>query len=371
MTRALLPLLHGVLIALAILPLLIAAPGDVLAHSSSKMQKEINEAVSVVTTEAGAKLDTCNESLDTTRSNNALLIETNARLISQMDAGKLDSLASGADLMGRLSECEFRTRELEDDITEKQNQMNELEYEVQAYSDEVRAVLEEKQALVDRQRAVRAEAEAIQLDLDALADEFAVEFENSIGEGVIAYSLRPGYFSVTLRNALLFKPGGVDVTKKGKGMLRRVAGALKSMDNLNNWDITVAGHTDNIAPGKALRKRFPTNWEMSQARAVNIIHYLVDDEGFEPARLGAKGYGEYRPEVSNKTRQGRAKNLRVVISVVRAHDAPPALNPPDSEPDTGPGIGPDIEHMLEPEQEMQEMQEMPEMQEMQEMQDNN
>ena len=348
------------------LAIAIGFAGDALAHSSSKLEKEISDAVDVATTEAKAMLDTCMESLDKSRNSNALLIETNARLTSQMDAGKLDSLVSGAELLSRLSECEFRTRELEDSITEKQNQISELEYEVETYSDEVRAALEQMQYLIERQKAGRAEADAIQEELHALADEFAVEFENSIREGMIAYELRPGYFSVTLRNALLFKPGGVDVTTKGKGMLRRVSGALKSMDNLNNWDITVSGHTDNIAPGKSLRKLFLTNWEMSQARAVNVVHYLVDDEGFEPARLGAKGYGEHRPEVSNKTRVGRAKNLRLVISVVRALDAPPALIAPDigaefesefdvefgqeteTGPETGPGIGPAVEHLLDP-----------------------
>ncbi len=363
-------LLRSVIIVCAVmLAIAIGFAGDALAHSSSKLEKEISDAVDVATTEAKAMLDTCMESLDKARNSNALLIETNARLTSQMDAGKLDSLVSGAELLSRLSECEFRTRELEDSITEKQNQINELEYEVETYSDEVRQALEELQALIDRQKAGRAEADAIQSALHALADEFAVEFEYSIREGVIAYELRPGYFSVMLRNALLFKPGGVDVTTKGKGMLRRVAGALKSMDNLNDWDITIAGHTDNIAPGKSLRKLFPTNWEISQARAANIVHYLVDDEGFEPARLGAKGYGEYRPVVSNKTRQGRAENLRLVISVVRALDAPPALKTPDMGLDVGvefgseagpepepetPGIGPAVEHLLEPEPQKQE-----------------
>lgn len=345
-------LLRSVLIVLAVLPLFIAAPGDAVAHSSSKMEKEINEAVTVATANARSMLDTCVQSLDSARNNNALLIETNARLTSQMDVGKLDSLVSGADLMGRLSECEFRTRELEDAITEKQNQINELEYEVETYSAEVRKALEEKQVLVDRMKAQRAEADAIQVELHVLTDEFAVEFENSIREGDIAYELRQGFFSVTLRNALLFKPGGVEVTRKGKGMLRRVSGALKSLENLNNWDITVAGHTDSIAPGKSLSKRFPTNWEMSQARAVSVVHYMVDVEGFEPARLSAKGYGEHRPEVSNKTRQGRSKNLRVVISVVRADDAPAALQSPKAVPDLyfepGPGIGPDVEQLLEP-----------------------
>jgi len=353
-----------VFIACALM-LAIAAPGDALAHSSSKMEKQINEAVSKVTSEMQGKLDPCRSSLDTARNNNDLLIETNARLtsqnarlISQLDEGKLDSLASGVDLQGRLSECEFRIRELEDSITDKQNQMNELEYEVETYSEEVRAVLEEKQALVERQKSEHAEAEAIQVALHALADEFAVEFENSIREGVIAYGLRPGYFSVTLRNAFLFKPDGVDVSSKGKGVLRRVAGALKSLDDLNDWDITVSGHTDNVAPGKSQKKQFPTNWEMSQVRAVNIVHYLVDHEGFEPARLGAKGYGEHRPEVSNKTLQGRSKNLRVVISVIRAHDAPPASKSLDSGPESGqepgPSIGPDVEYILEPEPQVQE-----------------
>ena len=76
----------------------------------------------------------CQEKLETTRNSNSLLIETNARLTTQLDAGKLDQLASGTDLKDRLSECEFRTRELEDEIVGKQDQITELEIEIADYS---------------------------------------------------------------------------------------------------------------------------------------------------------------------------------------------------------------------------------------------
>lgn len=265
--------------------------------------------------ESQSELDQCNKDLESIRSNNALLIETNARLTTQVDSAQLDMLASGTDLKSRLSECEFRNRELEDSISEKQTQMGELELDVENYSADLRSAMEDKQEALAQLEAGKAGLEAIQAELDSLADEFAVEFEHEIGEGLVVFEVASGRESILVRNSLLFKPGSANLTKKGKSVLRRVAGAIKSLDVLEKWNFTVAGHTDNIAPGKSMRKKYPTNLEISLARAAAVVHRFVDVEGFPPALVGAMGYGEHRPVSSNETRVGRAENLRIVFSV--------------------------------------------------------
>ena len=264
----------------------------------------------------------CQQKLESTRNSNSLLIETNARLTNQLDAGKLDQLATGTDLKDRLSECEFRTRELEDEIMGKQKQITELEIEMADYSIEIRSMIEERHISTEKHQFARAEDDLVRFEMDTLADEFAVEFENEITKGLLAFEVTDEAVKVMLRNSLLFKPGTVYPTKRAMGVLRRVGGSLKSLEDINQWEITVAGHTDSIAPGKSLRKKYPTNWEMSQARAASVVHYFVDKESFPPASLGAIGYGQFRPVASNDTREGRGQNLRIEIIIAPVPKAP-------------------------------------------------
>ncbi len=284
---------------------------------------QLEDQIAAATASAEVKLKQCQGGMESAQGNNAVLIETNARLIDtnarltlQLDAGKLDQLAAGADLNDRLSECELLTRELEDETVGKQDQITELEMEIADYSIEIRSVLEEKHALIENQQFALAEDDAVRFEMESLADEFAVEFELEASKGLVAYEVTDRDVSVMLRNSLLFKPGSIGLTKKATVVLGRVSEALQSLEDLHEWEITVAGHTDNIAPGRTLRKKYPTNWEMSQARAASVVRYLIKKKGFPPGLLGAMGYGEHRPVASNDTRQGRAKNLRIEITVV-------------------------------------------------------
>jgi chemotaxis protein MotB len=72
--------------------------------------------------------------------------------------------------------------------------------------------------------------------------------------------------------------------------------------------IRIEGHTDNVPINTP---RFPSNWELSVARATSVVQYLISRHNFPPERLSATGYGEYRPKASNATAEGRQKNRRV------------------------------------------------------------
>jgi chemotaxis protein MotB len=257
----------------------------------------------------------CREELKSVRENNDLLIETNARLTSQLQAGKLDTLAKGADLGERLSECEFRTRELEESVMEKETQIGNLELEVEKYSSELRDLLEERQTEAEERQREQEAVAAVPADVELIYDEFAVEFEEELTEGGVSLIQEGNRVFFTIWNRLLFRPGKVKATKNGRAVLKRVSAALKSIDDFGAWEIEVAGHTDSLPPGKSMARLYPTNWEMSQARAVNVLHYFADKGGIPPAALSAVGYGHQRPIASNDTREGRAQNLRVVIAL--------------------------------------------------------
>ena len=121
---------------------------------------------------------------------------------------------------------------------------------------------------------------------------------------------------VTMLNEILFPEGGYEINQKGKETLNKIVPVLS---NLQNQRIVVNGYTDNVPIAPEFRWRFPSNWELSSARATDVVRYLVH-KGVNPAILSATGYGEQNPVASNDTPQGRRQNRRVEIVIT-------AMNP--------------------------------------------
>lgn len=95
--------------------------------------------------------------------------------------------------------------------------------------------------------------------------------------------------------------------------MRKIAAILSEHAQLK---IQVIGHTDNVPIRPAARVRFASNWELSTARALAAVHFLTEQAGIDPRRVGAVGYGEFRPIADNSTAEGRAKNRRIAITIV-------------------------------------------------------
>jgi chemotaxis protein MotB len=112
---------------------------------------------------------------------------------------------------------------------------------------------------------------------------------------------------------LLFPRGDADLRPPALAILGKVAGLLKGIPNA----ITVEGHTCDLPIST---ERFPSNWELSAARACSVARYLVDKQGLDPKRLAAAGYGESRPVAPNDSEDGRVRNRRVNL-VILAHAA--------------------------------------------------
>ncbi|MBZ0264412.1 flagellar motor protein MotB [bacterium] len=108
-----------------------------------------------------------------------------------------------------------------------------------------------------------------------------------------------------------FGSGSADLQPKFKQLLLGVAEITRST---SFQDIRVEGHTDNVPISTV---RYPSNWELSAARALAATKYLAYEGGLDPSRLSAVGYGEYRPRESNDTVGGRSKNRRVEIYLER------------------------------------------------------
>lgn len=127
---------------------------------------------------------------------------------------------------------------------------------------------------------------------------------------VVNLSSRREGLVISLREIGFFESGSAALRSSSLNAIDRLAGILKNRDEM----LRIEGHTDNIPIHNS---QFPSNWELSTARATEIIEMFVTRYNFEPARLAAAGYAEYHPVDSNSTPEGRAHNRRVDIVVLK------------------------------------------------------
>lgn len=125
-------------------------------------------------------------------------------------------------------------------------------------------------------------------------------------------SIEDNQRGVTIRilDDILFVSGDADLNIKAKEVLSLISGIIKKLPN----DIRVEGHTDNVQISSA---RFPSNWHLSISRALNTAYYLIQTEEIDPDKVSVVGYAEYNPIEDNSTPDGRAKNRRVDIIVIK------------------------------------------------------
>jgi len=154
-----------------------------------------------------------------------------------------------------------------------------------------------------RQQKAAAEARA------RLFDDLVGKLKKMIDAGQLDVTIRRGEIVLQLGTDVLFDLGKTDLKPEGKAALVEVAKVLKTLAGRR---FQVAGHTDNL-PIKT--KEFPSNWELSTARAVVVVKLLLK-EGVAPTVLSAAGYADVDPIGSNAAPQGRAKNRRIEIVLV-------------------------------------------------------
>lgn len=114
---------------------------------------------------------------------------------------------------------------------------------------------------------------------------------------------------ITLPDSLLFDSGSASLKPESTDALTRIAEKLKEIPG----KIAIEGHTDNVPISSSIYK---SNWELSAARASSVLHFLLQ-RGLNPDRFIIAGYGEYRPVAPNDTEEGRAKNRRVELIIMR------------------------------------------------------
>jgi len=119
-----------------------------------------------------------------------------------------------------------------------------------------------------------------------------------------------GKLKVTFLDKILFSTGSDTINKPGQLALMKIADSLK--DGAFQ-QIVVEGHTDDVPIGPVLANRFPSNWELSAARAIAVVRFLEEKAGLDPNHLAASAYSFHRPLASNEKESGRSKNRRIEI----------------------------------------------------------
>ena len=164
------------------------------------------------------------------------------------------------------------------------------------------------------------------------------EMRNDLASKDVTISKLQGKLTVNILDRVMFDSGEADLKPDGQAVMLKIAAFLAQHPELK---IHVIGHTDNVPIRGNARLRFPTNWELSTARAVAAVRFLTERAGVDPRRLGAVGYGEYRPVADNATPEGRARNRRIAITILPDElavadtaetNAPAATPPADSNP---------------------------------------
>jgi len=175
------------------------------------------------------------------------------------------------------------------------------------------ATLDTQTAAASRQK--EAEIARLRGTYDQLMSNMAAE----IAQGQIQITRLADRLSVSMVDRILFPSGEADITPAGLRILRRVGDVLKTT---TDRIIRVEGHTDDVAISERLRGTFPSNWELSTARATNVVRFLQDSVGMDPARLQAVGLSAYHPIASNATARGRSQNRRIEIALLPMETGP-------------------------------------------------
>lgn len=144
-------------------------------------------------------------------------------------------------------------------------------------------------------------------------DKLVGDMKNEIQQGNIKITQLADGLSVSMADKILFPSGEADLKPEGVEILQRVGKVLK---NAEDKIIRVEGHTDSFRIAGDLKKQFPTNWELSTARATNVVRFLQDKAGIEGQRLQAVGMSQYHPVASNKKEAGRSQNRRIEIKLL-------------------------------------------------------
>jgi chemotaxis protein MotB len=204
---------------------------------------------------------------------------------------------------------------LEQQVSALEQQRASLEAQRNALAKE-KQTLETLQADLTRQVAAlesqRAQLQATVKQTEQRYDSIFASLNEEVKKGQLQVRQFKDMLTVDVADQLFFDSGKATLKETGKELLQKVADSLKGYEDKA---IRIVGHTDNVPITKGLQKVFPSNWELSVARATTVVRFL-QGTGIAPERLVATGRAEYAPVAPNDSAEGRQKNRRIEITLI-------------------------------------------------------
>jgi chemotaxis protein MotB len=187
-------------------------------------------------------------------------------------------------LRQQADENEKKAQAMEQQLAQAKGEVDKLAKEKEA------ELAKLKQAQNDMLQSLKKEVEAGEVMVNQLADRL----------------------SVKILDKILFTSGEATISAKGQNVLKRVGKVLAQARDKDKV-VRIEGHTDNVPIGKNIVEKFPTNWELSTARATTVVRFMAETSKIPPDGFEAAGLGEYHPIADNAKPEGRQQNRRIEI----------------------------------------------------------
>jgi chemotaxis protein MotB len=240
---------------------------------------------------------------------NAALKARNEELLADL-AGTRDKLTTDlAYVTGQRDKAVADKEELDRVLQSKSDSLSQTIFELRRRVADLDA--ENVKLKAENAGLVKARDEQVQ-KVSSTYESLLEKMQSEISKGQVTISELKGKLTVNMVDSILFDSGKTEVKKGGLEILGKVVSILK---DVGDKSIRIEGHTDNVQIRRALAQRYPTNWELSAARAINVARFL-QDQGIDPGQLSAVAYGEWKPVATNDTAEGKAKNRRIEIILV-------------------------------------------------------
>ncbi len=237
---------------------------------------------------------------------------TRADTLEQLEAARVEAASGAAERQ--------RNEQLNQEIATCKTEREAESKRCQRAETAVASMQSDLAATRDELDHLRKQREETAKRLEAFK-ELTGKFQQMIDAGRLDVGVRNGQMVVKLPAGVLFESGSADLSRDGELALMEVAVVLR---DIKDRKFMVVGHTDNRPLESAKTSRFRNNWELSTARAVRVVEFLIEAH-IDPAHLIAAGNGEFDPVGDNKTAKGQQQNRRIEIVLLPNIEELPAL----------------------------------------------
>lgn len=226
----------------------------------------------------------------------------------RQDTARLTAEIATLTAQRKLKEDELQTmKEEKEQLDKERNRLiQERESEQQQAQRDKEKIIQERDRLAQEKEKREKELQAAQATYGELIDKMRSE----ISRGEVTISELQGKLTVNLVEKILFDSGSAEIKSGGKEVLSRVGTIL---NEVKEKEIRVEGYSDNLPISPRLQSTYPSNWELSSARAISVVQFLRNSLNIPGERLSASGFAEFRPIADNSTPEGRAQNRRIQI----------------------------------------------------------